>query len=141
MDTSEFYEKTIQQSKVISDAFKRQLTSKFEMYANIHYNYNTKGSYYEKVVASILNDYLGSRFEFHTRTQLIDASMQYIRVFEGKTSEVDVVGVFKNASPRIIISIGETHIVPYDATALLVEVKSKMDSNSLRNDLKARKDK
>lgn len=135
MDTLDLRKKTIQQSNIISDAFKRQLTSKFETYASIHFNYNTKGSYYEKVIAHILNDYLGSRFDFQTRTQLIDANMRYLEIFEGKTSEVDIVGVFKNASPRIILSIGETHIVPYDAAALLLEVKSKMDANSLSNDL------
>lgn len=135
MDKDDFRKKAIQQSKVISEAFKRQLSSKFETYADIHFNYNTKGSYYEKVVASILDDYFGSRFEFHTRAQLIDANMQYLQIFEGRTSEVDVVGVFRNASPRIIISIGNTKIVPYDAVAFIVEVKSRMDTKSLMSDL------
>ena len=60
---------------VLNEAINRQMKNKVEKYEKIHYNSNSKCADYEKVVCSLLNDYRGSRFEFHTRTQIVDTQM------------------------------------------------------------------
>ena len=36
---------------------------------------------YEKTLSSLLEVYLGSRFDFHKRSSLIDANMEYLEVY------------------------------------------------------------
>jgi hypothetical protein len=78
---------------------------------------------------------LGSRFDFYTRAQIVDSEMQYTKILQGGASEIDVVGTFNAAAPKIVLKVGDHAIIPYDAIALLSEVKSVLTKTNLENDL------
>jgi hypothetical protein len=110
------------------------MKDEFKRYEKIYYNTNTKGSDYEKVLQSILTDYLGSRFEFHTRAQIIDAEMEYIKFLQHGSNELDVVGIFYNTTPKIVLKMKDHVLVPYDAVALISEVKFHLNKTNLEKD-------
>lgn len=128
-------EKKKREAKALMEAINRKMKDEFERYEKIHYNPNKKGADYEKVVSSMLKDYIGSMFNFHERAQLIDVEMKYLDIFEKGSNETDVVATFKNASPNLILKIQDTAFVPYDAVAFIIEVKARMDKTSLAADL------
>jgi hypothetical protein len=79
---------------------------------------------------------LGSRFDFYNRAHIIDSEMQYLKILSTGANEIDVVGTFNTTAPKIVLKAGGLVIVPYDAIALLSEVKSKLTSENLREDLR-----
>lgn len=87
------------QAKLILDAISHELKDEFERSKDILLNTNTKGGEYENVVGRMLGTYLGSRFEFHTRAQLIDVNMEYLNIFSLGGNEVDVVATFVQTYP------------------------------------------
>jgi hypothetical protein len=87
------------------------------------------------VICDLLNAYLGSRFEFYNRAQIVDIDMKYTRIFQGGAREIDVVGTFNTTAPKIVLKAGHSVIIPYDAIALLAEVKSVLNRKTLREDL------
>jgi hypothetical protein len=117
------------------DAIHSRLQDEFERYKDIHYNPNTKGANYEKVIADLLKDYLGAKFNIHNRSQLIDANMDYLANFDRGSVEVDIIGTFKTAVPNLILKIVDTELIPYDAVGFLVEVAKKMEKEKLEEDL------
>ena len=62
----------------------------------------------------MLGSYLASRFEFHTRAQLLDANMEYLNLFSVGENKVDVAATFIRTYPKIVLKIGDTkYIIPY----------------------------
>lgn len=61
--------------------------------------------------------------------------MKYINLFKGKAKEIDVVGTFKTSIPRIVLKAKKSVIIPYDAIAILSEVKSVLNIKNLNEDL------
>jgi hypothetical protein len=61
--------------------------------------------------------------------------MKYTSLFKGKAKEIDVVGTFKTATPKIVLKARKTVIIPYDAIAILSEVKSVLNNKKLNEDL------
>jgi hypothetical protein len=98
-------------------------------------NQNTKGFEFEKSIARTLGDYLGSEFEFHVRSQIIDVNLDYLNIFSVGQNEFDIVATFRSASPKIIMRIGDAEYVPYDSVAFILEIKTKMDKTRLADDL------
>jgi hypothetical protein len=113
-----------------------QIKNNIECFKNIIYNTNTKGADYEKVICELLNKYLGSRFDFFNRAHIIDSEMEYLKFFKTGANEIDVVGTFNTTAPKIVLKAGGLVIVPYDALALLSEVKFRLDSETLGEDLR-----
>jgi hypothetical protein len=122
-------------AKLFLESINKELRSKFEELRSLKLNANTKGGEYEKHVANLLHDYLGSRFEFHVRAHLIDAEMEYLNIFSTGENEIDIIGTFSNALPRIILKVGDTRYVSYDAVAFTVDIKSRLDRQKLGQDL------
>jgi hypothetical protein len=113
-----------------------QIKDNIECFKNIIYNTNTKGADYEKVICDLLNNYLGSRFDFYNRAHIIDSEMEYLKILQTGANEIDVVGTFKTTAPKIVLNCSGLVLVPYDAIALLSEVKSRLDNETLGNDLR-----
>ncbi|MPZ07089.1 MAG: hypothetical protein GEU26_11860 [Nitrososphaeraceae archaeon] len=88
-------------AKIFLESINKELRSKFEELRSLKLKANTKGGEYEKHVANLLHDYLGSRFEFH----VIDAEMEYLNIFSTGENEIDIIGTFSNALPRIILKV------------------------------------
>ena len=82
-----------------------------------------RGMNFENAVKLLLQTYLGSRFDFYNKAQILDANLNYLRIFEGESSELDIVATFKNASPNIVAKLEDSYYVPYDAVAFYIEVK------------------
>jgi hypothetical protein len=120
----------------LTELINTQVKDKVKRYGKAHLNPNSVGGGYEKVVRDLLRDYLGSRLEFYTRAQIVDAKMQYMKVLPHGSGEIDVVGIFNNTTPKIVLKLDEDQVLlPYDAVALLCEVKSELDSQKLEKDL------
>jgi hypothetical protein len=105
-------------------AIEGQIKNSIEGFKYLNYNPNTKGADYEEVICDPLNTYLGSRFDFYSRAQIVGREIKYTRLFKGRAKEIDVVGTFKEATPKIVVKVRKTRIIPYDAISLLSEVKS-----------------
>lgn len=93
-------------------AIEGQIKNNIESFKYINYNPNTKGADYEKVICDLLNTYLGSRFEFYTRAQIVDREMKYTRIFQGGAREIDVVGTFNTTAPKIVLKAGHSLVIP-----------------------------
>jgi hypothetical protein len=133
--TANVDEKLRKQAEALHKTIEGQIKNKIEGFKYINYNPNTKGAGYEQVISDLLNAYLGSRFDFYTRAQLVDREMQYTRIFQRGAREVDVVGIFNTTAPKIVLKAGKHVIIPYDAIALLSEVKSVLNKKYLEEDL------
>lgn len=116
-------------------AIEGQIKNNIKGFEYLTYNPNTKGADYEKVICDLLNAYLGSRFEFYTRAQIVDREMKSTRIFQRGFREIDVVGIFNTTAPKIVLKAGHSVIIPYDAIALLAEVKSVLNKERLTEDL------
>lgn len=112
-----------------------QIKNNIEAFKYLNYNPNTKGADYEKVICDLLNTYLSSRFEFYTRAQIVDRGLKHRRIFQRGFREIDVVGTFNTTAPKIVLKAGHSVIIPYDAIALLAEVKSVLNKKRLTEDL------
>jgi hypothetical protein len=123
------------QAEFLHKAIEGQIKNNIEGFKYLNYNPNTKGADYEKVICDLLNTYLSSRFEFYTRAQIVDIDMRYTRIFQGGAREIDVVGTFNTTTPKIFLRAGHSVIMPYDAIALLAEVKSVLTKKRLEEDL------
>ncbi len=89
----------------------------------------------ERAVADVLTEYLGAEFDFSVRAQLIDVNFRYVKILGTQANEIDIVGTFKSATPKLVLKTATSIFVPYDAVALIVEVKTVMDKGKLREDL------
>jgi|YelNatPaOPRAMG01_1025707.scaffolds.fasta_scaffold52470_2 hypothetical protein len=112
------------------------LKGRFNELRNKHFNPNTKGYEYEKILKEFLESYLSGLYDFHVRTPLIDAELEALSIFTSAENEFDVVSTYKTAIPRIVLKINDTSFIPYDAVAFIVEVKQTLTKAALENDLK-----
>jgi hypothetical protein len=55
--------------------------------------------------------------------------------FSPSENEFDVVATFKNACPSIIMKMGDTKMIPYEAVGFLVEVKQTLTEERLNHDI------
>lgn len=127
--------KKVQALKLL-EAIGDNLKAEFHKLRDLHYNPNTKGYSYEKVLKDFLESYLGGIYDFHIRVPLVDIDLDVYSVFSSGENEFDVVSTYKTAIPRIILKAGATPFLPYDCVAFVVEVKQTVDSSALEKDLK-----
>jgi hypothetical protein len=69
------------------------------------------------------------------KMQIVDSEMQYTKILQGVANEIDVVGTFNTTAPKIVLKTEGLVIIPYDAIALLSEVKSELTKRKLEEDL------
>jgi hypothetical protein len=124
------------QAQNIINGISKDIISEFEKFRDIQANTNTKGGVYEKTVSKFFTDYLGSRFDFHTRAHLLDINMEYLELLSLGQNEIDVVATFNSAYPKIIVKLGDVNFVAYDSVAFLAEIKTTLDKTNLTKDLK-----
>ena len=118
------------------EATEEELKSRFYKLREKHFNRNTKGYEYEKILKAFLEPYLGGLFDFHIRVPLIDSEMEILSTFSLDENDFDVVCTYKTAIPKIVFKAYETSFLPYDAVAFIVEVKQTLTKTSLEDDLK-----
>jgi len=112
-----------------------ELGDKFSRLRELHYNPNTKGYSYEKILRDFLEPYLGGIYDFHLRVPIIDFELKTYEIFSSGENEFDVVSTYKTSIPRIVFKAEETAFVPYDAVAFLIEVKQTLNKAALKKDL------
>jgi hypothetical protein len=123
------------QAESLYKTFEGQIKNNIEGFKHLNYNPNTKGADYEEVINDLLTAYLGPRFDFYTRAQIVDREMKYTNLFKGKAKEIDVVGTFKSSIPRFVLKAKKSVIIPYDAIAIISEVKYVLNIENLNEDL------
>jgi hypothetical protein len=128
-------EKIRKQAESLFKTFEGQIKNNIEGFKHLNYNPNTKGADYGEVIYDLLSVYLGPRFDFYTRAQVVDREMKYTNLFKGRAKEIDVVGTFKTSIPRFVLKAKKSVIIPYDAIAILSEVKSVLNIKNLNEDL------
>ncbi|MHB1664255.1 MAG: DUF6602 domain-containing protein [bacterium] len=121
-------------AKKLINTISSQLNRDFECLLD-NTNRNTKGYQIETAVKDFLEKYLNVICNFYVRAHIIDNEMEYLDVLPNGQNEIDIVGIFKNAYPALIWNVKESVYVPYDAVALIMEVKNKLTKGYLSKDL------
>jgi hypothetical protein len=119
----------------ILNGIDKGLRCDFDKISEQHFNPNTKGHEYEKAWANFLEGYFSGLFDFHVRSALLDRDMKALEAFAPAKNEFDVIATFKNACPRIVLEVGDTEFIPYDAVAFITEVKQTLTVTGLKEDL------
>lgn len=119
----------------ILNSFSDALNNRFQECKASNYDANTKGGQYEKVVSKFMETYFGGVLDFHTRAQVLDISLNCLRLFRRNSNNFDVVATFRAAIPRLIYSTGDITFVPLDSVALVAEVKDTLTKTFLKDDL------
>lgn len=119
------------------EGIQEQLNEDWNKFRNQHHNPSNKGASYEEALSNFLDKYYGSVYEIQTETVIIDENLDVFELFDTARGEheIDLVGLFRSARPRIVFEVGEMTYVPLIGIAFLCEVKSKIDSGRLQNDL------
>lgn len=119
------------------EGIQRQLREDWREFRDQHHNPSNKGASYEEALAEFLEKYYWGVYEIQTEAVIIDQDLEVFDVFDtGRgENEIDVVGLFESARPRIVFKIGEMSYVPLRGVAFLCEVKSKIDAGRLEKDL------
>jgi hypothetical protein len=124
--------------KRLGEGIQNQLKKDWNKFRNQHHNPSNKGASYEEALSDFLDKYYGGVYETQTETVVIDENLNVFESFDTARGEheIDLVGIFQSARPRIIFEVGEMTYVPLIGTAFLCEVKNKIDSGRLEKDLK-----
>lgn len=120
----------------VSQGITKQFQDSFTTIRETHYNPNTKGYSYEKILKDFLEKYLGGILDFYVRSAILDSELKCFDIFGTRENEFDVIAMYKNASPKIVMEIQDTHFLSYDGVAFIVEVKQTLTKPSLEKDLK-----
>ncbi|WP_126662015.1 DUF6602 domain-containing protein [Haloterrigena salifodinae] len=124
--------------EIISDlltGLRQKLRTQWREYRSQSYNQNTKGEAYEQALANLLTDYVGGAYDIRTRTAVIDDNLDCFELFTPAQNEIDVVATFPQATPQIVFQSQGMTWVPYHGVAFICEVKSRLTTTALRNDL------
>jgi len=119
------------------EGIQEQLNQDWIRFRDQHHNPSNKGASYEKALGEFLHKYYKGVYEIHTETVIIDENLDVFESFDTSRGEheIDLVGLFESARPRIVFDVGEMTYVPLSGVAFLCEVKSKIDSGRLEKDL------
>jgi len=128
--------KAHEQARRILEGIDSELRDDFEKILSQSISPNTKGYEYEKAVSRYLSNHLGRAFEFHTRARIVDRGIIALKELKPSENEFDVVGAFSNSCPRIICTTGDTPLIPYDTTAIIIEVKQDLTKSALKRDMR-----
>jgi hypothetical protein len=86
MTNEEIGNAIINESSNILGCIEGEIENKFKRYGGLRTNRGTKGTNLENAVKLLLQTYLGSRFDFYNKAQILDANLNYLRIFEGESS-------------------------------------------------------
>lgn len=119
------------------EGIQEQLNQDWIRFRDQHHNPSNKGASYEEALGDFLHKYYKGVYEIQTETVVIDKNLDVFESFDTSRGEheIDLVGLFESARPRIVFDIGEMTYVPLTGVAFLCEVKSKIDSGRLEKDL------
>lgn len=130
---------TSKEEEIVSlfEGIQKQLNHDWEKFRDQHHNPSNKGASYEQALGNFLTKYYRGVYEIQTQSVIIDENLDVFDVFDTSRGEheIDLVGLFESARPRIVFDVGEMTYVPLIGTAFLCEVKSKIDSGRLGKDL------
>lgn len=116
--------------------FQTQLDHEWQRFRDIDANDTSRGSSYETELSNILESYLGSSYEIVTNCSIMDRDLECFDTFETSgQNEFDVVSLFCQAIPRIVVEEGKIRWVPLPSIAFVCEVKSRVDKGRLSSDL------
>jgi hypothetical protein len=108
-----------------------QLRNRFAELRDQKYNPNSKGYDYEEIVKEFFEDYMGGAFDLLIRVGVLDNELKVRSVLRLDENEFDVVGIFKDAIPKLV----HHRMIPYDSVAFITEVKQTLKSPDLEEDL------
>lgn len=130
---------TSKEEEIVSlfEGIQKQLNHDWEKFRDQHHNPSNKGASYEQALENFLTKYYRGVYEIQTQSVIIDENLDVFDVFDTSRGEheIDLVGLFESARPRIVFDVGDMTYVPLIGTAFLCEVKSKIDSGRLEKDL------
>lgn len=119
------------------EGIQRQLEEDWKKFRDRNHNPSKKGDSYEKTLIDFLEKYYWGVYEIQRGVAVIDEELDVFDEFDTARgeNEIDVVGLFESARPRIVFKASEMSYVPLRGTAFLCEVKSKIDAGRLEKDL------
>ncbi len=94
---------------------------------------NVKGSAYERTLAEWLKPFFPAALRIETNAQLLDRSLRLLP--RAKENEWDVVGIYAEATPNMVLRMGDAKTVPFDALFFIASVKSVVTKPKLKGDL------
>lgn len=114
-----------------------QLVREWEQLRDQVHNPSNKGGSYEEGLHDLLSKYYGNVYDFYQQPVIIDKNLQVFDTFDTSHGqhEIDVVALFRQANPQIVFDIRNMTYVPLEGVAFICEVKNKVDSGRLENDL------
>lgn len=131
---------TTKETEIVSlfEGIREQLSHDWNKFREQHHNPSNKGASYEEALGDFLTKYYRGVYEIQTQSVIIDENLNVFDLFDTSRGEheIDLVGLFESARPRIVFDVGEMTYVPLIGAAFLCEVKSKIDSGRLEKDLK-----
>lgn len=116
--------------------FQTQLEHQWSRFRDIEADDSARGSSYETALQELLKEYFGGRFDILSNCSIMDSQLACFDSFSDQSeNEIDVVGLFSHASPRIILQETDVNWVPLQGVSFLCEVKSRIDKGRLESDL------
>ena len=120
----------------VIEVFQTQLDRDWAIFRTIEGNDTARGMSYEEGLYEVLSQYFEGIYALETNCSVMDDDLDCIEAFDPHSkNEVDVVALFKQAVPRVILRRRKVTWIPLSAVAFLCEVKSKVDSGRLEADL------
>ena len=114
-----------------------QLEHEWVRFRNRSHNPSNKGDSYEEELKNLLERYFSGVYELISQPVFIDPELKVFDEFDTGRGEheLDVVGLFRQAKPRIVFELSEMTYVPLEGIAFICEVKSQIDKDRLKHDL------
>ena len=86
------------------DGIEQELRNRFNELRKQKYNSNTKGYDYEKILKEFFEYYIGGAFDLIIRVGTLDSELKVMSVLKPAENEFDVVALYKNAVPRLVVN-------------------------------------
>jgi len=116
--------------------FQTQLEHQWSRFRELEGDDSARGSSYESAFSDLLEEYFGGRFDIFTNCSVMDHSLSCFDAFErGAQNEIDVIGLYNHATPRLVLRERDMKWVPLEGVAFLCEVKSRVDKGRIQSDL------
>jgi len=124
-----------EKARAIVQSIEGRLRDEFASIREVIINPNVKGQAYELKVNEFFESYFGGRYDFHVRCSLLDSKLKAFTILSPAENEFDVVAVHKTALPRIVLDMGASAFIPYDAVAFIISIKQTLSLPALERDL------
>lgn len=123
--------------EILFEGIQRQLNQDWSKFRDQYHNPSNKGASYEQALGNLFEKYFRGVYEIQTEAVIVDHELDVFEVFDTTRgeNEIDVIGLFESARPRILFEVEELTYVPLKGAAFLCEVKSEIDASRLEKDL------